>query len=148
MSAWPGYVDKQDSIVLFDGVCVLCTGWVKFLLKYDTKPNYKLVSVQSPAGQDLLRYADMPIEFFETLVVIEQGVVHVRSNAVLHVLLSLGFPWSISAIFKIIPRRLRDITYHYIAINRYCLFGKREFCYLPSPLDQQRFLTKPAEPHV
>ena len=144
MSSWPNYLDPDQNIILFDGVCVLCTGWVKFLLRYDKQPHYQLASVQSPEGQDLLRYAELPTEVFETLVVIEQGEIYVRSDAVLRVLKNLGRPWSLIGIFKILPRPIRDFSYHHIATRRYRLFGQHDSCYVANADDLNRFLKKPA----
>lgn len=148
MNHWPEYLGPEQNIVLFDGVCVLCTGWVKFLLKYDKQKRYKLAAVQSPEGQDLLRYAELPTEMFETLVVIEQGVVYVRSNAVLRVLGRLGCPWSLAGVFLILPRFLRDFVYHHIACNRYRIFGKHSSCYIASTDDMKRFVKNPEQKHV
>lgn len=148
MSHWPEYLDPEQSIILFDGVCVLCTGWVKFLLKYDKQPQYQLASVQSVEGQELLRYADMPTEVFETLVVIEQGKVIVRSDALLRVLYRLGLPWSLAGVFKVLPQALRDCIYHHIATRRYRIFGRHSSCYIASKSDMNRFLKKPEPVHV
>lgn len=148
MSGWPHYLDSKQNIILFDGVCILCTGWVKFLLKYDKQPHYQLASVQSPVGQDLLRYADMSIDVFDTLVVIEQGRVTVRSDAILRVLHNIGMPWSLTKVFKVLPQSLRDFIYHYIATNRYKVFGKHSSCYVASQGDMKRFLKKPQPDHV
>jgi len=148
VSHWPEYIAPEQNIILFDGVCVLCTGWVKFLLKYDKQQHYKLASVQSPAGQDLLRYAELPTEIFETLVVIEQGVIHVRSNAVLRVLRRLGLPWSLVGVFRVVPRLLRDFIYYHIAINRYRIFGQHSSCYVAIQADMNRFLKKPETSRV
>lgn len=146
MKPWPEYIDEEQHIILFDGVCVLCTGWVKFLLKHDKKPYYTLCAVQSPEGQDLLRYAELPTEVFETLVVIASGEIHVRSNAVLKVLGRLGLPWSLTGVFRILPRWLRDFIYHHIAINRYRIFGRHSSCYLAKQDDMNRFLKKNQKP--
>ena len=143
MPELPSYIKPQDRIILFDGVCVLCTGWAKFLLKYDRQQQFKLASVQSPEGQDLLRYAQLPTQVYETLVLIDQGEVYLRSSAVIRILKVLGMPWSLLGVFEFIPRKLRDIIYHQIAINRYRLFGRRPSCYLPKQGDLARFVKAP-----
>lgn len=140
----PDYIESNDNIVLFDGECVLCTGWAKFLLKYDKRMQFKLASVQSGAGQDLLRYADLPVDEYETLVLLESGTVYLRSTAVIRILGKLSLPWSLIRLFKPVPRKLRDIVYHHIAIRRYALFGKRDECYVPNADELKRFIQKPS----
>lgn len=140
MKRLPEYVGCSDRIILFDGVCVLCTGWARFLLRFDKQGVFKLASVQSDRGQELLRYAELPTDVYETLVFIDGGEVKLRSQAVIAILSRLGLPWSIAKVFLIIPPVLRDALYHRIAINRYCLFGKRSRCFIPDAQQRQRFL--------
>ena len=58
-------------IILFDGVCVLCNYWARFIIKYDTQKKFKLASVQSPIGQEILKYVGMPTTTFDTLLYVE-----------------------------------------------------------------------------
>ena len=65
---------QQHDIILFDEICVLCNGWAKFLIKYYTLAQFKLTSVQSPLGQDILRHYQMPTEQFDSMLVIKNGL--------------------------------------------------------------------------
>ncbi len=136
----PPYIGEQDQVVLFDGVCKLCNGWVKFLIRYDRQRAFRLASVQSPQGQTLLQWFGLPTDEYETLVLIRQGRAYVRSAAIIRILWRLGLPWKVGAVAWLIPRPVRDWLYDRIARNRYRLFGKYDTCLLPTPDHRSRFL--------
>lgn len=136
----PAGVSKQDQVVLFDGVCKLCNGWAKFLIRHDHQRVFRLASVQSPEGQALLSWFGMPTEHYETLVLIRDGRAYTRSAAILRVLHELPLPWKLGTIGWMVPGPIRDWAYDRIALNRYRLFGKYESCLLPTPDHKRRFL--------
>lgn len=133
-------MNVTHQIVLFDAMCKLCSGWAKFLIRYDVKHRYKLASVQSAQGQKILTRCGLPTDSFHTLVFVDGEKVHIRSSAVIKILMGLGFPWVVAGILWIIPRPIRDWLYDRIALNRYTLFGKYESCVLPSADHEGRFL--------
>ena len=136
----PSFVDPEDKIVLFDGVCKLCNGWAKFLINKDKDKLLKLASVQSAEGQALLAWCGLPLDHFDSIVYIEKGRFYLQTDAVLKVLHQLPAPWSFTRIVKIIPAFLRNWIYDRIALNRYFLFGKHDTCLLPMPEYSERFL--------
>jgi predicted DCC family thiol-disulfide oxidoreductase YuxK len=74
------------------------------------------------------------------MVVIDGGRYYMRSDAALHVLARLGWPWKLMLVTRILPRPLREAGYKLIARNRYTLFGKRDACMVPTPDLRARFL--------
>lgn len=133
---------QQYNIILFDEVCVLCNGWVSFLLQYDRNALFKIASVQSPIGQEILSHYQMPLDHYDTMLTIVQGQLYTESAAFLKVMQHLGFPFKGVAAGWIIPPRIRDFAYHHIASNRYRLFGKTNTCILPNTYNEQHFLEK------
>lgn len=131
---------QQHNIILFDGVCVICNRWVKFLLKYDHKIQFKLASVQSPIGTAILKHYGMSTTEYSTMLVIYQGQKYVESTALLKVMQQLGFPFSMMSSGYIIPRLIRDFLYRRVALNRYQLFGTTAYCAMPSTADKHHFL--------
>lgn len=131
---------QQHDIILFDEICVLCNGWAKFLIKYDTQAQFKLTSVQSPLGQDILRHYQMPTEQFDSMLVIKNGQAYSESTAFLKVIESLGRPFSYLKMGYGIPKFIRDFLYRRIALNRYRLFGTTKQCLLPSSENKKHFL--------
>lgn len=139
-SAHPPGLAPADRVVLFDGVCRLCSAWAQFLIRFDGQKRFKLATVQSPEGQALLSWFGMPTEQFDTMVLIEGNRVYRRSSAFVRVLLGLGLPFSLVAVVWVIPSPLRDWVYDRIALNRYRLFGKNDQCLLPTADHDSRFL--------
>lgn len=139
-SATPPFLQPGDRVLLFDGVCKLCNGSVRFVIRHDRERRIKLASMQSPQGQALLLWFGLPIEHFETVAYIEDNRLYVRSEAVSRLLHNLPWPWRWLALLRVIPRPLRDQAYDCIGRNRYRLFGRYDSCLLPSPEHQGRFL--------
>ncbi|MCY1550640.1 hypothetical protein D9M68_869080 [compost metagenome] len=127
-------------MVLFDGVCKLCNGWAKFLIRHDRERRFRLASVQSPQGQAILEWFGMPIDRFDSMAYVEGRELFVRSDAVLRIVAQLPWPWRAFAVLRAFPRLLRDWCYDRIALNRYRLFGRYDSCLLPDPDHARRFL--------
>ena len=127
-------------IILFDGVCKLCNGWAKFLMRVDKNYQFKLCAVQSETGQALLKQHGYPQDHFDTMLLILDGRAYQKSLAFLLIMKNLGMPYSLLYIFKLLPGFIRDWCYDRIALNRYRLFGKYESCPINFSLDEKRFL--------
>lgn len=132
---------QTHNIILFDGVCVLCSAWANFMIQHDPQYQFKLVSAQSKLGQQLLSTYQLPTDHFETMVLLEQGQLYTESTAFLRIIQRVGFPYSILKYGKVIPKAVRDVAYRRIALNRYWLFGQTEQCYVVTPDIQQHFLS-------
>lgn len=131
---------QSHDIILFDAVCVICNGWAKFLIKYDKKIQFKLVSAQSELGTALLKHYQMSTEHYTTMVVIKDGKLYTESTALPKVMQHLGFPFSLMNAGYFIPRFIRDFLYRLVALNRYKLFGKTDSCLIPSLENKRHFL--------
>ena len=132
--------DQQPILVLFDGICNLCNGFVKFLIKRDPLCRFKFASLQSEFGRSLLVRLKMDPDLLYSLVVIHKNKVMLRSDAVLYISRHLGVPWKWLPVFTFIPRFLRDGLYNLVAGNRYKIFGKRESCMIPTAELKNRFI--------
>lgn len=137
---YPPGVNPGDQIILFDAVCKLCNGWSRFIIRYDVAHRFKLCSVQSEQGQAILQWLGYPLDHFETMLLVQGDRALVKGDAFLAIVAQLPFPWPLFGIAKIIPRVIRDWCYDRVALNRYTLFGKYDYCVLPSPDHEQRFL--------
>ena len=132
-------VDNGKGIVLFDGVCHLCDGAVRFILKRERAAELKFAPLQSDSGKSLLEKYGYPQAYLDGLILIENNRVHDRSSACLRIAGKLNFPWRLLSPLLIIPKPLRDFIYGIIAAVRYRWFGKKESCSLPTGEDQARF---------
>ncbi|MDF2684118.1 MAG: hypothetical protein K0R47_5308 [Brevibacillus sp.] len=127
-------------ILLFDGVCHLCHGAVQFILQRDPHGRIHFASLQSEKGQELLS-AYQYEGSLQSVVLIEDGELYTKSDAVLRVGRKLSGAWpALSLIGMVLPRGLRDVVYNWIARNRYQWLGQSEQCMLPTPDIRSRFL--------
>lgn len=132
--------NKENLILLFDGVCNLCNSAVQFVIKRDKKKKFLYTSLQSKTGQKLLLKYGLNLSDFDSFILIENEKYFTKSTAALKIAKGLGGIWSMLYIFIIIPKFSRNAIYDFIARNRYKWFGKRDECMLPSPEFKDRFL--------
>jgi predicted DCC family thiol-disulfide oxidoreductase YuxK len=130
----------SGDVVVFDGVCHLCSGWVRFLLKHDKARRYSFASMQGQAGQHLLRAHGIDPADPSSFLLIRDGAAQTDSGAVISVLTGLGGAWKLAGVLRVVPRAVRDPAYRWVARHRYRLLGKRAACWLPAPEDAGRFL--------
>lgn len=128
------------AIVVFDGVCHLCSGWVRFLLQRDRVGRFRFASMQSEVGRGLLAAHGLDPDDPVSFLLLDAGRARTDSDAILRVLDLVGGPWRLAAVLRVIPAVLRDPLYRWIARHRYRLFGRRELCWMPSPEWEGRFL--------
>ena len=131
---------EADRIILFDGVCDLCNGFVQFIIARDPKGKFKFGALQSPEAQQLLKGTVLDPKALETVIYIRGDRIYTRSGAALRILNDLGGWWSLLSIKLIVPPPIRDFAYGIIAKRRYRWFGKRESCMVPTPELRERFI--------
>ncbi|TAE46510.1 MAG: thiol-disulfide oxidoreductase DCC family protein [Cytophagales bacterium] len=130
----------NKNIILFDGVCNLCNGAVKFIIKNDTKNEFQFASLQSKTGQELLEKHHLSTTNLDSFVLISDEKYFTRSTAALKVCQKLGKFWQLLYVFIIVPTFIRNFFYDYIAKNRYRWFGKNDACMMPTQAIKSRFL--------
>ena len=137
----PGSLAASDKIiVLFDGVCNLCSGAVQFIIKRDGSSKFLFASLQSDFGGTQLSKFGLDPTKLHSIIVLENGKKYERSDAALMIASHLAFPWPLLRLFYILPRFIRDWIYDLIAKNRYTMFGKKETCMIPTPEMKSRFV--------
>ena len=128
----------QGPYVIFDGTCGLCNRFVVFALRRDRSQTLRFVSNHSSVAQQLLASVNLVGADAQTVVVVEGSEALVRSSAMIFVASRLGWPWSILAVFRFVPRFLRDWGYSLVARNRIAIFGRVGECALvPAELRQR-----------
>ena len=133
-------MNGSDNIVLFDGVCNLCNGIVRFIMRRDHDRIIRFAPIQSPLGQSLYKRFELSSDNIDTVIYISSDKYYLRSSAVLHVLKDIGGVWRFFYSLIIIPRFIRDIFYNQVARSRYLVFGKRITCMIPGQETTDRFL--------
>ena len=131
--------DVPDGLILFDGVCIFCSRWVRFVIDHDPERRFRFVTIQSDAGRELAARFGIEPEAPQTNAVISGGRIFFKSDAALTVLGLLPSTRPL-AILRAVPRWLRDPAYDLIARNRYRIFGRTDVCMVPAPADRDRFI--------
>jgi predicted DCC family thiol-disulfide oxidoreductase YuxK len=125
MNPWP-----DDDVILYDGVCVFCSRWIRFIASRDRDQRFRFTAIQSGYGTRLAQAFGIDPEDPDTNAVIHRGVAYFKSDAALTVLSNLpGWTW-VRAL-RSFPKPLRDAIYNLVARNRYRIFGKYEECFVP-----------------
>ncbi|MEJ1239792.1 thiol-disulfide oxidoreductase DCC family protein [Chryseolinea sp. T2] len=132
---------KDNIIILFDGVCNLCNGFVQFVIRRDPDAVFRFASLQSDVGRKYLILHKLDPDALHSVIVIARGTLYQRSDAVLQIAKALPGFWSWLGVFNIVPRFIRDTIYNWVASSRYRWFGRRAECMLPDPSLKLRFLS-------
>lgn len=135
----PPFPDDK-ALIVFDGVCVLCSGFARFVLKRDRHFAFRLTTAQSPLGQALYRHYDLDTQEFETNLVLADGRAAAKLDTVALAGERLGGAWRALSLLRLLPRVLADWLYDRVARNRYALFGRTATCMIPPPEWRDRFI--------
>lgn len=131
----------KNQVILFDGVCNLCSSLVQFIIRYDKKNVFKFASLQSDYGKTFLYNNGLTEYSFSTFFLYRDGTVYKRSTAALLVARQLSGLWPLLWIFIIVPAFLRNWVYMLVANNRYKWFGKNQSCFVPGAKIKTKFFT-------
>ena len=133
---------QDNKIILFDGVCNLCNSSVQYVIKRDKGNVYRFAALQSEIGKKLVEERGIDTSQIDSIILIEPGVAYyTKSTAALKIARSFGGVWQLASVFEWIPEKIRDWVYDFIAKNRYKWYGKKEVCMVPSPENNERFLS-------
>jgi predicted DCC family thiol-disulfide oxidoreductase YuxK len=122
---WP-----DDDVILFDGVCIFCSRWVRFVAARDTRARFRFTAIQSAYGSRFARALGIDAGDPDTNAVIHGGVAYFKSDGALTVLSCLPGWRGIGVLFAV-PKFIRDGVDHLVAKNRYRIFGRYEKCMVP-----------------
>ena len=125
MSTWP-----DDDVILYDGVCIFCSRWVRFVVDRDVEQRFRFTQIQSAYGTRLAQALGIDPDDPDTNAVTHGGTAYFKSDGALTVLSALpGWGWTRA--FFVVPKPLRDAIYGLVARNRYRIFGKYDECFIP-----------------
>jgi len=125
MTSWP-----DDDVILYDGVCIFCSRWVRFVATRDVARRFRFTPIQSDYGTRLAQAFGIDPRDPDTNAVVHGGVAWLKSDGALTVLGVLpGWGWT--RVFFGVPKPLRDMVYGLVARNRYKIFGRYDECFVP-----------------
>jgi predicted DCC family thiol-disulfide oxidoreductase YuxK len=118
-------------IIVFDGICHVCSGGVRFLERHRIEPSFRLIPMQAPEGKALLAEYGIDPDDPVTFLVLDQGRHFTQSDGSIHIIAAMGGLWRLVLMACMIPKPARDWLYRLLARNRYRWFGRRSSCYVP-----------------
>ncbi|MFI5133438.1 MAG: thiol-disulfide oxidoreductase DCC family protein [Chitinophagales bacterium] len=133
-------MEQEHPIILFDGICNYCNGVINSIIRQDKKKIFRFATLQSDAGQKILKQWNLPTDEFASFVLLDKGKLFLKSSAALRLYSKLPWYWKWTQFFWIFPKFIRNGVYSIIARNRYKWFGKREECMIPTADVRERFL--------
>ncbi|MFT4612307.1 MAG: putative DCC family thiol-disulfide oxidoreductase YuxK [Glaciecola sp.] len=137
------HLPKNKQLILFDGVCNLCSSTIQYVIKHDKKNLFMFAPLESTIGQNIIKAYNIDTEKTDSILLYsnENGL-SAKSTAAMRIAKGLSFPRNLISIFFIIPTFIRNWVYDYIAKNRYKWYGKKEACMIPTPELKSKFLEK------
>lgn len=120
-------------LIVFDGVCGLCTGFVRWVLERDRQGLFRFTPAQGPLGQALYRDLELDPVRFETSLLIVDGVAYGRWRGTIEIVRRLGGAWRAAALLRLAPDALGGWLYDRVAARRYAVFGRLDAAWRPPP---------------
>ena len=134
MTTWP-----DDDLILYDGVCVFCSRWIRYIATHDVNRRFRFTAIQSDYGTRLAQAFNIDPNDPDTNAVIHGGIAWFKSDGALTTL-SLLPGWRWARVLLLIPRPIRDAVYNLVARNRYRIFGKYDECFVPDAAMRARVM--------
>lgn len=136
----PSFPDDRP-VLIFDGKCVLCSGFAQFVMRHDPEKRFRFLAAQTALGEALYAHLGLDTQDYASNILLDDGRAYLKWASAVRVGAYLGFPWSwLAAAGRLVPRAIGDRLYDLVARNRFRLFGGREECYLPSSAEKDRFI--------
>ena len=119
---------KNKNIIVFDGECMLCNNYIKFITRNDSKDYFRFISMQNKDALKRINLRKDMITNNESIILINHDSVKTKSTAVIYILSQLQFPYNLFKVLSVLPTNLLDYFYNFIATRRYKIFGKVDHC--------------------
>lgn len=130
---------QTRDLIVFDGECVLCSWFFHFMLRHDREVRFSFAMAQAELGQACYAALGMPLDDFETNLVIKDGWIYTDLDAFAAAMATLAWPWRALTVVGFLPGFIKQPLYHVVASNRYHLFGRYESCIRPDAEMRARF---------
>ena len=130
---------RDKHIIFFDGVCNMCNSFVRLIIKLDYKEQFVFCPISSKKGQKIINKFNLELKNIDSIILLKNNKITLKSEAVIEILVSLSLLFRFFLILKILPSKLLDLIYDFIAKYRYKLFGRKESCIIPDEKYKSRF---------
>jgi predicted DCC family thiol-disulfide oxidoreductase YuxK len=130
---------RTEALVLFDGVCNLCSGVVRFVIRRDRRRRFRFAALQTTAAKQVLEHRGHTEQAFDSVVLLVDRKCYRKSQAILEILRRLDPPWPVFYALILVPQTVSDWLYDFIGRHRYQWFGRKSECWVPDQLFYDRF---------
>jgi predicted DCC family thiol-disulfide oxidoreductase YuxK len=130
---------RDKHIIFFDGVCNMCNSFVRLIIKLDYKEQFIFCPISSKKGKKIINKFNLELKNIDSIILLKNNKITLKSEAVIEILVSLNLFFRFFLILKILPSKLLDLIYDFIAKYRYKLFGRKESCIIPDEKYKSRF---------
>ncbi|MEJ6393941.1 DCC1-like thiol-disulfide oxidoreductase family protein [Gymnodinialimonas sp. 2305UL16-5] len=130
-------------LIVFDGECVLCSGFFRLMVRLDRDKRFSFAHAQSDLGTSLYTALNLPVDEFETNLILIDGVIYTGIDSFAAAMRAVGWPWRALAFLRYLPPAVKRPLYARIARNRYALFGRYDTCMMPDADLLERFIDRP-----
>ncbi len=128
---------KLKPFIFYDGICVLCNRFTRFLLSEDFARHFYFAPLQGKTAKEKLPRQDQ--NQVHSIILFEDNKCYYRLDAVIKILTEVGGIWHLARLLWLLPRTWRDKLYMWVANHRYDWFGTLNYCPLPTPEERQYF---------
>ena len=133
--------DDGTPIVIFDGLCVLCSTGVDWMIRHDSNGNSHFAVIQDAVPQALYRHYGLDAGAFDTFMVLQAGLPHTKWDGLLTAAGTMPQPWrGLGTLGRALPGGLGDRVYDWVQRHRLGWFGSRSACRRPTECERTRFL--------
>ena len=132
--------DLPPHVIFYDGVCALCNGLVRLMVRVDRAQRFHFAPLQGETAELARRLVPEFPEGLESVVYLKQGEVLLRSKAATSALRQVPYPTKALSWIGVLPTGLTDAIYRFVAAVRYRVFGRYDHCPLPTEQHRLRFL--------
>lgn len=132
--------ELPSHLVVFDGACVMCSSFARFIARFDRQRLFRFATAQSPIGEALYRSYGLRVDDYETNLVLIYGAAFTKLESITAVLNAMGWPWRAARVANVLPQAWRSRLYDLIARNRHAIFGRKDRCEIPSGPFRERML--------
>lgn len=131
----------KKAVVFYDGECGFCDWTVQFILRRDRADHFRFASQQSAYGQQALAAFSPSVRNQDTVYVVLSDRVLMKGQAVVYLLKKIRFPWPMmSLLIRILPRKVQDLLYTWVARHRRDFSGRVRRCDLLTAQERSKFL--------
>ena len=131
---------NRQAIVFYDGECLFCSYWVRFIIKHNPAQNLYFATLRSATSLDFPSDVKIKGDIGNSILLLQGGKFYESSEAVLKIASHLSYPWKVMVVSRIIPAVIRDYIYQQVARNRHRLSSRKLSCTPEIAGTKHRFL--------